>query len=210
MFNLIWYLIVVLILFGFNFGLLLNAKKIKSKIPVYIVIYSFSIFLLSFLVSFIKLDFLINYVEYLFFFTGLFILLLILYQFNKKNKKLNTLTFFGLILISYIIIGCLLLSVSSLSFNFSVLIFFIFILFSFLGFKLSKNSDFNGKMSEYLILESILLMIFGLTYPYVITLNYLDFLPFTILAPTYEIVLLIIFIFALLVVGVFLNDYGKK
>ena len=91
-----------------------------------------------------------------------------------------------------------------------MLIFAILCVFALLSFKLSKNSIFKGKISEYFILESILLMILGLTYPYVTTLDYSEFVPFTILAPTYEIIVLIIFIIALLVIGVYLNDYRKK
>ena len=211
MINLVWeYMLIILVLFGTNFGLLLNTYGIKHKVPVYILLYSLSLFLITIFISNIKLDYFINYIAFLLFFIGLIIFILILYQLNSKNEKLNFLTFIGLILISYFIIIYLILSSSSLSFDFSLLIFAILFVFSLLSFKLSKNSIFKGKISEYFILESILLMILGLTYPYVTTLDYSEFVPFTILTPTYEIIVLIIFIIALLVIGVYLNDYRKK
>lgn len=211
MINLVWEcLIIILVLFGTNFGLLLNTYGIKHKVPVYILLYSLSLFLITFFISSIKLDYLINYIAYLLFFIGLLIFIMVLYQLNSKNEKLGFLTFIGLILISYFVVIYFVLSSSSLSFNSSLLVFVILFVFSLLSFKLSKNSVFIGKVSEYFILESILLMILGLTYPYVTTLDYSEFLPFTILTPTYEIIVLIIFIIALLVVGVYLNDYRKN
>lgn len=211
MINLVWeYMLIILVLFGTNFGLLLNTYGIKHKVPVYILLYSLSLFLITIFISNIKLDYFINYIAFLLFFIGLIIFILILYQLNSKNEKLNFLTFIGLILISYFIVIYLVLSSSSLSFDFSLLIFAILCVFALLSFKLSKNSIFKGKISEYFILESILLMILGLTYPYVTTLDYSEFVPFTILTPTYEIIVLIIFIIALLVIGVYLNDYRKK
>ncbi len=211
MINLVWeYLVIILVLFGTNFGLLLNTYDIKSKVPVYMVLYSLSLFLITLFISSIKFDYFINYIAYLLFFSGLIIFIFVLYQLNSKNDKLRFLTFIGLILISYFIIIYFVLSSSNLSFDFSLLVFAILFVFSLLSFKLSKNSVFRGKVSEYLILESILLMILGLTYPFVTTLDYSEFLPFTILTPTYEIIVLIIFIIALLVIGVYLNDYRKK
>jgi hypothetical protein len=53
-------------------------------------------------------------------------------------------------------------------------------------------------------------MIFGLTFNCVKGLNYEDFTPFTILTPTYEVIMLIIGIISLIIVGVFLNDYSLK
>ena len=97
------------------------------------------------------------------------------------------------------------------SFGFDILveIFTFSFVSSFVGFVLSKNSNFKGKVSEFFILESILLMILGMTYPYVKTLKYDEFLPFTILTPNYGLIILVILIVALLVSGVLLNDYRK-
>ena len=211
MINLIWeYLVIILILFGVNFGVLLNLREIKGNKIFYIIGYSISLLVLSFLASNLSFDFLTNYTEYFLFIIGVFIFILTLYQLNKNSLKIEFLTFFGLFILSYILIVLLLFSMPT-SFGFDILVeIFIFsFVFSFVGFVLSKNSNFKGKVSEFFILESILLMILGMTYPYVKTLKYDEFLPFTILTPNYELIILVILIVALLVSGVLLNDYGK-
>ena len=61
-----------------------------------------------------------------------------------------------------------------------------------------------------MILESILIIIFGLTFTYVRDLDYKSFTPFTMLTPTYQIVILIIGVIALFVIGIFINDSRLK
>lgn len=211
MINLIWeYLIVILILFGVNFGVLLNSKKINKNNLIYITTYSVSLLVLASIIPSFKLNFLSNYTEYFLFTIGLFIFILTIYQLNKKSLNIEYLTFVGLIILSYILIVLLFLSMpSSFSSDILIEIFLFSLISSLVSFLLSKNSSFIGKISEYLILESFLLMILGLTYPYVKTLKYDEFLPFTILTPNYELIILAILIFALLISGVLINDYRK-
>lgn len=197
------YLIVILILFGINNGLLINLKKTNK----FGFIFIFPILILAFSLLFnFKLGFIESFLQYILFIIGCIEFILIIYSLN--NGYLNKITYIILNLLSYIII-LVLLFILGYDVNLLIIIFVILSFTSIISFKLSNNSDFKGKISEYLILESILLMILGLTYPYVKTLHYTDFTPFTILTPTYELILLVIFIVVLIVVGVLVNDYKK-
>ena len=55
-------------------------------------------------------------------------------------------------------------------------------------------------------LSSILIFIFALTYNYTLNLDYSMFTPFLILTPTYQVIYVLITVFAILVFGVLLND----
>jgi len=224
MMNLIWeYIIIIIILFGINMGLLLNATKYNSKKSI---TFSFIYAILIFIISLIALNFsssltfLSNYIEYILFIVGVLLFILIvqyLYIWNERKTKeleIKSLTFIGNIICSIILIFTLVAlwePQGSIFIN-AGLIAIIILVISLISLKFSKNivGGVSGGISEYMILESILIIIFGLTFTYVRDLDYKSFTPFTMLTPTYQIVILIIGVIALFVIGIFINDSRLK
>jgi peptidoglycan/LPS O-acetylase OafA/YrhL len=220
MMDLVWqYLIVIVMLFAINIGLLLNATNLDNKKSI---IFLFFHTILFFIVSLIALNlssslkFLSGYIEYLMFAIGVILFILILFYLYNWNKgkivdlKIKSLTFIGTIICSIVLIFSLTAlwnSHGSIFFNAGVIALSMFVI-SFIFMKLSKKDikGVPGGISEYMILESILIIIFGLTFTYVKDLNYKNFTPFTILSPTYQIILLIIGVIALIIIGVLIND----
>ena len=223
MLNLIWYyLIIILILFAINFGLLLDVAKLNFKKSItFSVIYSILIFIMSVIALNYGslLTFFSKIIPYVLFTVGLILLILIMFYLYKWNKnevkaKINSLILLITIICQFTLIFSLVAiwnPQSSIFFN-SGIVSIIFLIISILSSWILKNAikQIPGGISEFIILESILVMIFGLTFNCVKGLNYEDFTPFTILTPTYEVIMLIIGIISLIIVGVFLNDYSLK
>ena len=86
---------------------------------------------------------------------------------------------------------------------------------SFVAFQLSKllqyaKRPFHLIISEYVILEIILIAILGLTYTSTKNLDWTMFSSYLILTPTYLVLYTIIAIIGILLIGVYLNDRMLK
>ena len=85
----------------------------------------------------------------------------------------------------------------------------------FVVYQLSKllfyaKREYSLIVGEFMILESILIFILGLTYWSVKELDYSMFSAYLILTPTYKLVYVIILMVFILIVGLYYNDKQLK
>ena len=85
----------------------------------------------------------------------------------------------------------------------------------FVVYQLSKllfyaKREYSLIVGEFMILESILIFILGLTYWSVKGLDYNMFSAYLILTPTYQLVYVIILMIFILIVGLYYNDKQLK
>ena len=200
------YLLVVILMFSANISLLLGNKKLTNlkllSVSLAISILSFVIFEFS---GNLNVD-LLNY--FAFIFIGVSILVFLIAAYNIKfnsNKAILCLA------IVYVLFTTAISSQSNLSLLDCLLYALCVFVTTFVVYKISKmliyaKREYPVIVGEYMSLSSILLFIFGLTYYSTLTLDYSMFSPFLILTPTYQLIYVILFMVAVLVIGVVYND----
>ena len=200
------YLIIIVLLFSTNLGLFYGDAYDKFQFKsILISVFLFVIFLISKFFNF-DLGNIFNYI----FITISVIYFIIFYCYlvkniSLKNSFLLTLTLFyitGFLLSSQIIefshFDCLLYS--------SISLIIIFISFQFSKLLVHAKREYSVIISEYMVLSSLLIFIFGLTYWATKELDYTMFSPFLILTPTYQLIYITIGIVVIMVIGSYLND----
>lgn len=208
------YLLIILILFSANAALLIGNYKIDN---LKLVVLSFLCAIVAFVLMNISgyltnpLSFLALNFNYLFLIMAVLVFLAMFYYLKNENVRL---AIYSVLIISIILVVSLASQSNLLFFDIILYSLFVFITIFFV-YQISKLL-FHAKrpypviISEYMILSSILLFIFALTYYSTITLDYTMFSSFLILTPTYQLIYVIIGIIVVMVIGVLLNDYGGK
>ena len=206
------YLLIILLLFSANIALLLGNNKFDI---LKIVILSLSGAVISFVLMYVSpylsetFAFLQMNFGYLFFIVAILVFLTMYNYLRAVNAKLSI----CLISVTFLILTVSLASQSELAFFDMVLYSLLVFVCIFFVYQISKllihaKRPYPVIISEYMVLSSVLLFIFALTYYSTLTLDYKMFGSFLILTPTYQLIYVIIGIIVLMVVGVFLNENG--
>ena len=219
------YLIVIILLFGANIGLLVRNNGFNNKkFLILDLIFALMVFVLSF--AFNSLNLQKEIIPYLPYLLGLVCILMLittiihvkLGKFEKIDLNLENplIPLIGTILSSFIAISALSLGLKTdnillCSLELAILSFVVI----FLVYKISKifkraKRDYYAVVGEYMFLEFILLLILALTFSCVRELDYSIFTSFLILTPTYQVLYMIIVIVFILVLGVLYNDRVLK
>lgn len=225
MLNLIFnYLIIFILVLGITIGFFVSKSAFNNKKSIGIfLITSFLLFLVLFFSKnlFNLFNFLEDYMYILFFTVAiiLFIMDLAFIKLNNDDKLVSdsknvifiVLTIFIILIVSFMMASQYeMLSI----FDIVLSVVFLFIA-SFVAFQLSKllqyaKRPFHLIISEYVILEIILIVILGLTYTSTKNLDWTMFSSYLILTPTYLVLYTIIAIIGILLIGVYLNDRMLK
>ena len=218
------YLILIILLFGVNIGLILNDFNTKNKAILISIVYSVLMGICSFIVTQFSANFsfLTDIMAYIILIVGIILFLVtIFYLYNWKTNE-EHLTVKSPIFISIVVCSfvCILSFISLWNLNpftnikgiIVTISLFLIILLIYKFSKIFKNakSPYPLIVGEYMILESILLFILGLTFNSVRDLDYSMFSSFLILTPTYQLLYVLIFLVAVVVLGVFLGDRQLK
>ncbi|OWT33201.1 hypothetical protein BGI41_03625 [Methanobrevibacter sp. 87.7] len=215
------YMILLVLCFGLNIGLLSNSLSNKNNSRNLPVIYIISLFLLSIIAinfskNFLFIDKFFNY--YLIICAVIFIVIVYLYDNYENLRKLFTVIISILSLFLFTVV----ISLSNLN-NFTIfdvnsnliidsfLICILTSIFIVIGKKLGNSlENFNSYvLGEYMIVESIFLFILGLTYNSVKNLDYTLFNSFLILSPSYMVSSVIIILIIIIIIGIFIGDKFK-
>lgn len=225
MLNLIFnYLIIFILVLGITIGFFVSKSAFNNK-------KSIGIFLITSFLLFLALFFsknlfnLFNFLEdymYILFFTVAIILFIMDLAFIKLNNdyKLdsdskNTIFVVLSIFLTLIVSFMMASQYEILGIFDIVLSVVVLFIASFVAFQLSKllqyaKRPFHLIISEYVILEIILIVILGLTYTSTKNLDWTMFSSYLILTPTYLVLYTIIAIIGILLIGVYLNDRMLK
>ncbi|MGN1363561.1 MAG: hypothetical protein ACI4VU_07655 [Methanobrevibacter sp.] len=214
------YMILLLLCFGLNIGLVSNssfANKNRRNFPL---IYIISLFLISIItINFSKnLLFLSKYFNFYLMICGvIFIIITYLYE-NYENLRdvfailisiISLFLFINLISLSNLN-NVLLFNIHLNFYIISLLISILISIFILLGKKIGENLEkvyvYPNILGEYMIIESIFLFILGLTYSSVKNLDYTLFTSFLILSPSYMVCSVIILLIIIIIIGVFIGD----
>ena len=203
------YLIIIIILFSANIGLLLANYKLND-------IKSTAIFLVMGILLFIAINvsniFSFNLLGYLtYVFIAISIIIYIIIFIYLKINRLDATTLITII-IYYMSSFLLATQIAGESFMFdSLFLTIVSIIIMIVAFQSSKllmyaKRPYNVIIGEYMSLEGILIFMLGLTNASVMQLNYEMFSSFLILTPTYQLIYVVIGIVAVLIIGLYLND----
>lgn len=225
MLNLIFnYLIIFILVLGITIGFFVSKSGFNNK-------KSIGIFLITSFLLFLALFFsknlfnLFNFLEdymYILFFAVAIVLFIIDLAFIKlnSNDKLSSdgkNTIFAVLSIFITLIVSFMMASQYEILGIFDIVLSVGILFiaSFATFQLSKllqyaKRPFHLIISEYVILEIILIVILGLTYTSTKNLDWTMFSSYLILTPTYLVLYTIIAIIGILLIGVYLNDRMLK
>ena len=201
------YLLVLLVLFTGNIALLLGNNKINNiKFVLISILYGFSVFLILNVSSYFNID-LLNYFSYIFLIISILSFIMVFYFIKNNKLKLALYIILAIFFVSILLFG----SNSSLNYFELILYSLLSLVIFFVVFKLSiylhhAKRQYSVIIGEYMCLSSILIFIFALTYNSTLNLDYSMFAPFLILTPTYQVIYVLIAVFAILVFGVLLND----
>lgn len=225
MLNLIFnYLIIFILVLGITIGFFVSKSGFNNKKSIGIfLITSFLLFLALFFSKnlFNPFNFLEDYMYILFFTVAiiLFIMDLAFIKLNTNDKlysdSKNTIFVLLSIFITLIVSFMMASQYEILGVFDIVLSVGILFIASFATFQLSKllqyaKRPFHLIISEYVILEIILIVILGLTYTSTKNLDWTMFSSYLILTPTYLVLYTIIAIIGILLIGVYLNDRMLK
>lgn len=209
------YLLILSALFAVNLGLFLGDLKLNNIKALVVAIASGILLILVNIVAAYFKDvffFLTGNFGYLFMVMAI-VLFILMYKYLKNNilKKITLV----ITLAFYITAFCLSSFMGEISIFNSLLLALFLIIITFVVYQLSKllfyaKREYSMIVSEYMILESILMFILGLTYWSVKELDYDMFSSFLILTPTYQLVYVIIGIALVLIVGLYFNDRHFK
>lgn len=225
MLNLIFnYLIIFILVLGITIGFFVSKSGFNNKKSIGIfLITSFLLFLALFFSKnlFNLFNFLEGYMYILFFSVAiiLFIMDLAFIKLNNDDKfsldSKNTI-FVVLSIFLTLIVSFMMASQYEILGIFDIVISVVVLFIaSFVTFQLSKllqyaKRPFHLIISEYIILEIILIVILGLTYTSTKNLDWTMFSSYLILTPTYLVLYTIVAIIGILLIGVYLNDRMLK
>ena len=204
------YLLVILVLFAANIGLLLgNYRFTNVKLAGISAIFFVASFILMYASGFLNgaMAFLADYFSFVF--LVIFIAVAAAMLIYLKNDKLKLASY--LILVVFLISAVLFSSQANLDvFNMALYSLSVFIMI-FVVYQLSKllhhaKRQYSVIIGEYMCLFSVLMFIFALTYDSARMIDYTAFSPYLILTPTYQLIYIIIAIVVILVIGVLIND----
>lgn len=204
------YLLVILVLFAANIGLLLgNYRFTNVKLAGISAVFFAASFILMYASGFLNgaMAFLADYFSYVF--LVIFIAVAAAMLIYLKNDKLKLASY--LILVAFLISAVLFSSQANLDvFNMALYSLSVFIMI-FVVYQLSKllhhaKRQYSVIIGEYMCLFSVLMFIFALTYDSARMIDYTAFSPYLILTPTYQLIYIIIAIVVILVIGVLIND----
>lgn len=206
------YLLIFVALFAVNIGLFLGNFKINNlKAIIIAILFGILLIGVNSISSYFKdiLAFLSGNFGYLFMIIA--IVLFILTWFYLKKKEV-TLVYVVLFYIAMLSIGA---HIDEFSIFNSLLLALFLVIMMFVVYQLSKllfyaKREYSLIVGEYMILESILIFILGLTYWSVKELDYSMFSAYLILTPTYQLVYVVILIIFILIVGLYCNDKQLK
>ena len=225
MLNLIFnYLIIFILVLGITIGFFVSKSGFNNKKAIGIfLITSFLLFLALFFSKnlFNLFNFLEDYMYILFFTVAivLFIMDLAFIKLNSNDKLYsdgkNTIFAVLSIFITLIVSFMMASQYEILGIFDIVLSVVVLFIASFVAFQLSKllqyaKRPFHLIISEYVILEIILIAILGLTYTSTKNLDWTMFSSYLILTPTYLVLYTIVAIIGILLIGVYLNDRMLK
>ena len=204
------YLLIILILFAANIGLLFGNYKFSNvKLVGISAMFFAASFVLMYASNFLNnsLSFMLDYFSYLFF--VIFAVLIVSVLIYIKNDKFKPALY--LILLVSLISTIFLSSQADLNIISMILYSLCVFIILFLVYQLSKllhhaKRQYSVIIGEYMCLFAILMFIFALTYDSARTLDYTVFSPFLILTPTFQLIYVIIAIVVILVIGVLIND----
>ena len=204
------YLLIILILFAANIGLLFGNFKFNNvKLLGISAMFFAATFIVMYASSFLNnsLSFMGDYFGCLFF--VIFALLIVSIWIYLKNNKIKQVL---CIILTLSLISTILMSSQTNLNIFSMILYSLCVfIVSFIVYQLSKllhhaKRQYSVIIGEYMCLFSVLMFIFALTYDSARTLDYTAFSPFLILTPTYQLIYVIIAIVVILVIGVLIND----
>lgn len=210
------YLLIFVALFAVNMGLFLGNFKINNSKAILISLLSGILLIgVNSISSYFKdsLSFLAGNFGYLFVVMAA-VLFVLTWIYLKKENNLKEVTLITAVLF-YISILCIDAHIDGfLIFN-SLLLTLFLVIMMFVVYQLSKllfyaKREYSLIVGEFMILESILIFILGLTYWSVKGLDYNMFSAYLILTPTYQLVYVIILMIFILIVGLYYNDKQLK
>ena len=142
------------------------------------------------------------------------VLFVLTWIYLKKENNLKEVTLITAVLF-YISILCIDAHIDRFSIFNSLLLTLFLVIMMFVVYQLSKllfyaKREYSLIVGEFMILESILIFILGLTYWSVKELDYSMFSAYLILTPTYKLVYVIILMIFILIVGLYYNDKQLK
>lgn len=225
MLNLIFnYLIIFILVLGITISFFVSKSGFNNK-------KSIGIFLITSFLLFLALFFsknlfnLFNFLEdymYILFFTVAIVLFIMDLAFIKLNSNVKLTSDSKNVIFAVLSIFITLIVSFMMASQYEILSIFdivlsVVVLFiaSFVAFQLSKllqyaKRPFHLIISEYVILEIILIVILGLTYTSTKNLDWTMFSSYLILTPTYLVLYTIVAIIGILLIGVYLNDRMLK
>lgn len=210
------YLLIFVALFAVNIGLFLgNFKTNNLKAIIVAVLSGILLIGVNSISGYFKdsLSFLAGNFGYLFIVAAA-VLFVLTWIFLKKENNLKEVTLITAVLF-YISILCIDAHIDEFSVFNSLLLTLFLVIIMFVVYQLSKllfyaKREYSLIVGEFMILESILIFILGLTYWSVKELDYSMFSAYLILTPTYKLVYVIILMIFILIVGLYYNDKQLK
>lgn len=210
------YLLIFVALFAVNIGLFLgNFKTNNLKAIIVAVLSGILLIGVNSISGYFKdsLLFLAGNFGYLFIVAAA-VLFVLTWIFLKKENNLKEVTLITAVLF-YISILCIDAHIDEFSVFNSLLLTLFLVIIMFVVYQLSKllfyaKREYSLIVGEFMILESILIFILGLTYWSVKELDYSMFSAYLILTPTYKLVYVIILMIFILIVGLYYNDKQLK
>lgn len=209
------YLLIFVALFAVNMGLFLGNFKINNSKAILISLLSGILLIgVNSISGYFKdsLSFLAGNFGYLFVVMAAVLFVLTWIYLKKENLKEVTLI---TAVLFYISILCIDAHIDGFSIFNSLLLTLFLVIIMFVVYQLSKllfyaKREYSLIVGEFMILESILIFILGLTYWSVKGLDYNMFSAYLILTPTYQLVYVIILMIFILIVGLYYNDKQLK
>jgi hypothetical protein len=204
------YLLVILILFAANIGLLFgNFKFSNVKLVGISAMFFVATFVIMYASDFLNnsLSFMMEYFSYLFF--VIFLVLIVSVMIYIKNDKFKPALY---LILPVSLITTIFLSSQADSNIISIILYSLCVfIILFVVYQLSKllhhaKRQYPIIIGEYMCLFSVLMFIFALTYNSARALDYSAFSPFLILTPTYQLIYVIIAVIVILIGGVLVND----
>ena len=210
------YLLIFVALFAVNIGLFLGNFKTNNLKAIIVAVLSGILLIGVYSISsYFKdsLSFLAGNFGYLFIVAAA-VLFVLTWIFLKKENNLKEVTLITVVLF-YISILFIDAHIDGFSIFDSLLLTLFLVIIMFVVYQLSKllfyaKREYSLIVGEFMILESILIFILGLTYWSVKELDYSMFSAYLILTPTYKLVYVIILIIFILIVGLYYNDKQLK
>ena len=201
------YLLIIIILFSLNIGLILGYFKFDDKKNTVITMVIGIILLIIMAISSVLTINLLDYLSYVFILISIIIFAILFIYLKKNNLRLPL---YIIIILYYLVVLILSSQLKEYSlFNYSLAILSVILMI--VAVQLSKLLMYAKRpyymiVGEYMSLMGILIFIFGLTNNSVMQLNHEMFSSFLILTPTYLLVYVIIGIIFVLIIGFYLND----